>query len=380
MTMNRALTRIHVEGFRSLKDVKLELPPARPTVLIGANGSGKSNLLSVLRMVPLMRTQSLRRFVAEAGGASALLHYGPQVTREIGLRLDFSQDGSANAYAARLGWASGDALVFLDETVEFQRLAPTGPRQTFSLGAGHAESRLEEEASSPNKITERTVRWWLSQMTFFHFHDTSRTSPLRQNSRQEDTHYLRSDGSNLAAYLRAFAEGEGEGYQAAWSRIQGLVRRVAPFVKQLKPSLVDPSVPERSAVRLDWIDERDQLFGPHHLSDGTLRTIALFTALAQPADRLPAFISIDEPELGLHPAALAVFASLIRSVSPRCQVILATQSPALLDLFEPEDVVVAERKGGESTLRRLEPAALSEWLEDYTLSELYDKNVLGGRP
>jgi predicted ATPase len=217
-------------------------------------------------------------------------------------------------------------------------------------------------------------------MTFFHFHDTSRTSPLRQNSRQEDAHYLRSDGSNLAAYLRAIAKGEGEGYQAAWARIQGLVRRVAPFIKRLEPSLVDPSAPERSAVRLDWVDERDQLFGPHHLSDGTLRTIALFTALAQPSATLPAFVSIDEPELGLHPAALEVFASLVRSVAPRCQVLLATQSPAFLDLFDLEDVVVAERKEGESALRRLDPDSLSEWLDEYTLSELYEKNVLGGRP
>jgi predicted ATPase len=142
-------------------------------------------------------------------------------------------------------------------------------------------------------------------MNFLHVHDTSLTSPLRQNSKQEDIHFLRSDGSNLAAYLRELASAQSESHRAAWKRIIGLVRQVAPFIKTLQPALVVPSQMSTSAVRLDWIDERDQVFGPHHLSDGTLRAIALITALAQPAERLPAFVSIDEPELGLHPAALA---------------------------------------------------------------------------
>jgi predicted ATPase len=330
-------------------------------------------------MVPLMRTQSLRRFVVEAGGASALLHYGPKVTSQITLRLEFSQDARDNAYGARLGYAAGDSLIFLDETVEFRAAGSTAPT-VLSLGAGHAESRLDENAQEQANRTSRTVRWWLSQMNFFHVHDTSPTSPLRQNSRQEDTHFLRSDGSNLAAYLGELASGQSEGHKAAWTRIIGLVRQVAPFIKTLQPTPVAPSQTSTSAVRLDWIDERDQVFGPHHLSDGTLRAIALITALAQPAEKLPTFVSIDEPELGLHPAALAQLASLMRSVSGRCQVLLATQSPALLDYFEPGEVVVADRSEGETKFRRLDASALATWLEDYTLSQLYDKNVLGGRP
>jgi predicted ATPase len=375
--MSKALTHIYVDGFRSLRSV--DLAPGRLTVLIGANGSGKSNLLSLLRMVPLMQTQSLRRFVGEAGGASALLHYGPRVTPQITLRLEFSQDTGDNAYSARLGHAAGDSLIYLDETVEYRAPAWTAP-QVLSLGAGHAESRLDDAAQDPAHGTSRAVRWWLSRMNFFHVHDTSPLSPLRQNSRQEDIHFLRSDGSNLAAYLRELESGQTESHRAAWKRIVGLVRQVAPFIKTLQPALVVPSQATTSAVRLDWIDERDQVFGPHHLSDGTLRALALITALAQPAERLPAFVSIDEPELGLHPAALAQLASLMRSVSGRCQVLLATQSPALLDFFEPGEVAVADRCEGETKFRRLDPADLATWREDYTLSQLYEKNVLGGRP
>ncbi|QAT82712.1 DNA replication and repair protein RecF [Corallococcus coralloides] len=374
---NRAITRIHVEGFRSLQNVDLE--PGRVTVLIGANGAGKSNLLSLLRMVALMRTQSLRRYVGEAGGASALLHYGPKLTKALNIRLEFEQKTATNAYSARLGYAAGDTLLFLDEAVEHRR-AGSDVTQLTSLGAGHKESILEEAAGEQGDPTAKAVRWWLSKTNFFHFHDTSFAAPLRQNSRQEDVRFLHSDGSNLAAYLRSLAISEEPARQAAWRRISQLVRRVAPFIKSLQPTLVDPANPETSSVRLDWVDERDQLFGPHHLSDGTLRCIALFTALGQPVDSLPAFLSIDEPELGLHPAALGILASLVRSTSTHAQILLATQSPALLDLFEPQEVVVTERAQGATTFRRLDPERLKGWLEDYSLSELYDKNVLGGRP
>ncbi|KFA91705.1 AAA family ATPase [Archangium violaceum] len=374
---NRAITRIQVEGYRSLQNV--ELKPGRVTVLIGANGAGKSNLLSFLRMVALMRTQSLRRYVGEAGGASALLHYGPKVTKELNIRLEFEQKTGANAYGARLGYGAGDTLLYLDETVEY-RAAGSAVFKVTSLGAGHKESMLEEAAGEQGNPTAKVVRWWLSKTNFFHFHDTSFAAPLRQNSRQEDVRFLRSDGSNLAAYLRSLAISEEPARQAAWRRISQLVRRVAPFIKSLQPTLVDPAHPETSSVRLDWVDERDQLFGPHHLSDGTLRCIALFTALGQPVESLPAFLSIDEPELGLHPAALDILASLVRSTSTHAQILLATQSPALLDLFEPQDVVVTERAQGATTFRRLDPDQLAGWLEDYSMSELYDKNVLGGRP
>lgn len=376
MTDPKAITRIQVQGFRSLKSIDLE--PGRITVLIGANGSGKSNLLSVLRMVPLMRTQSLRRFVADAGGASALLHYGPQTTKEMSLRLEFQQDGGTNAYAATLGYAARDTLIFRDESVEY--CPRNAANKVTSLGTGHSESRLDEQAQDPRAGTAKTVRWWLSGMNFFHFHDTSLSSPLRQNALQTETNYLRSDGCNLAAFLYRLATSDADDDIASWKRIGMLVRRIAPYVKRLEPRLVDPARPATSAVRLSWVDDRDYTLDVHDFSDGTLRALALITALSQPVSRLPAFLSIDEPELGLHPAALGLLMSLVRSVSSRCQILLATQSPALLDYFEPNEVVVTEREAGETDFRRLDAAKLASWLEDYSLSELYDKNILGGRP
>lgn len=370
-TVRKGLERVQVSGFTSLANVGFE--PGRLTVLIGPNGSGKSNTLRLLRMIPLIRTGSLQRFVGESGGASALLHYGPKRSQALEVELDFVQDdGRRNRYHARLGFASGDKLMFLEEAVGYQPAADAEMR-LHSLGAGHWESMLY--SNGPRHPTERAVAYCLSQLTFFHFHDTSMTSALRTQARAEDDRYLRSDGSNLAAYLARLEQGETESEHKAWKRINQLVRRIAPSVKSLSPTSVNGA-----HVRLDWIDDQDERFGSHQLSDGTLRAIALVTALAQPVDRLPGFISIDEPELGLHPAAIQLLADLARSVSRHTQVLFATQSVTFLDHFEPSEVIVVERERGRSELKRLELDRLSAWLEDYRLSDVFAKGVLGGRP
>lgn len=374
--METGLRRIDIAGFASLKDVTLS--PGRLTVLVGANGAGKSNLLKALRMIPMMRTGSLQRFVAEAGGASALLHYGPKRTQAISARLEFVDNGKTNVYEVRLGFAAGDKLMYLDESVGYQP-APEAELRMYSLGAGHWESALYDAApngGSPQQIqTARAVQYWLSQLTFFHFHDTSMKSELRTNSRAAGDQYLRSDGSTLAAYLLRLAESEDQSEQNAWRRINRYVHRVAPAIKQLAPVQLNGS-----SVRLDWIDDQDERFGAHQLSDGTLRAIALITALAQPSAQLPKFMSIDEPELGLHPAAIGLLAELARSVSGHTQVLFATQSTTFLDCFEPDEIVVAERVGGATTLARPDVALLQEWLADYTLAEVFSKGVIGGRP
>lgn len=368
--MTEGLSDIHVTGFTSLADIRLQ--PGRLTVLIGPNGSGKSNILRVLRMVPLMRTASLQRFVAESGGAASLLHYGPKQTQACSIALSFAKEQRRNHYRARLGFAAGDKLMYLDERVEYQH-SPENDLRSISLGAGHWESELRD---ARNDTTARTVNHLLSQLTFFHFHDTSMTSALRTLARAGDVQYLRSDGSNLAAYLRKLEQSDKESDSKAWRRINRFVSRIAPAVKELVPTPVENS----SAVRLDWIDDRDELFHAHQLSDGTLRAIALVTALAQPSDSLPSFVSIDEPELGLHPSALHVLAELARSVSPRTQVLFSTQSTSFLNHFEPSEIVVVERKDGSTEVHRLDDQRLAAWLEDYTLSEIFDKGVIGGRP
>ncbi len=369
------ITRIHLTGFRSLKEVTFV--PGRVTAIVGANGSGKSNLLSFLRMVSLLRTQSLRLFVGLAGGAHTLLHYGPGTTKEIQIRLEFETPSEGGAYEARLGYAARDTLVFLDESVGI-RQRRSSAFTMHSLGAGHPESLLADPPQGRGASVARLVGSWLARINFFHFHDTSPTSPLRQNARVSEDGYVRSYGNNLAAVLYRLQQSEQDDDVAAWKRIRSALRQVAPFVKSLEPQVIEES--DGRFVRLTWVDERDHPFDIHDFSDGTLRALALITTLSQPAARLPAFLSIDEPELGLHPAAINLLTAMVRSVAPRCQVLLATQSATLLDSLRPEEVVVAERRRGESVFTRQDPEGLAQWLQEYSLSELFDKNVLGGRP
>ncbi len=372
------LERITVAGFRSLRELTLELTPI--TVLVGANGAGKSNLLQVLRMVQLIRTQSLRRFVGEQGGASALLHYGASTTRELEFELTFIDGQTTCEYAAFLGFAAGDSFIFRDELVSIRPADPTS-RLEVSMGAGHTESLLPSRLSNnTNDHPAPTVNTALAGVTYYHFHDTSPTSPLRQNSTQADNRFLRSDGSNLAAFLHRLRTSVDDEVRRSWALITSVIHRIAPFIKELQPDLVIPENPNGSPVHLYWLDERDRRCSSSDFSDGTLRAIALVAALAQPSSTLPTFMSIDEPELGLHPLAIGLIASLVRSISPRCRVMLSTQSSALMDYFEPNEIVVVERSKGESTFRRLSSEDLHEWLNDYTLSQLYDKNLLGGRP
>jgi len=370
---NTLLTKVRVEGFRSLRNVTLDLAPIN--VLIGPNGAGKSNLLTALRLPTIMRTQGLRLWVGEQGGASKLLHYGPETTSDLEIDLEFTEGSEHWGYEARLRHAAGDKLVFAKELLSLQSDVRDGA--VLDIGAGHDEAQMATAQRPPHTLSK--VAELVGGIGYFHFHNTSSTSPLRQNSHSAEHQFLRPDGSNLATMLHRFKQTDHPDFQPAWKRIEGLVRRVAPFIKDLDAALVAPHVPS-STLRLFWTDTRGYRFDAHDLSDGTLRALALITALAQPASMLPKLIVIDEPELGLHPAALSLIASVMRSVAHYAQIIVSTQSTALLNEFEPDEVIVVEQDKGESNFRRLDPVALEGWLEEYSLSELYDKNVLGGRP
>jgi predicted ATPase len=151
---------------------------------------------------------------------------------------------------------------------------------------------------------------------------------------------------------------------------------VAPFLRDFKLRPKKSNGDE--IIELEWEQtDSDYPFHASQLSDGTLRFIALATALLQP--KPPATVLIDEPELGLHPQALEVLANLILQAQSRTQLIVSTQSAPLLNAFEPEQIVVIDREEGASRFRRLKADDLAAWLaEDYTLGDLWQKNVYGG--
>lgn len=171
----------------------------------------------------------------------------------------------------------------------------------------------------------------------------------------------------------------GKNYPEHYNRIVKTIKLAAPFFEDFN---LRPSPFNKEQIELEWKEkDSDVPFKAHYLSDGTLRFICLVTVLLQPDKFRPATILIDEPELGLHPYAVNLLASIIRSVSANgTQIIISTQSTDLINGFEAEDVVVADFEGGKTTLRRLDSDSLGSWLDDYTLGELWHKNLLGGRP
>ncbi|WP_377474950.1 MAG: AAA family ATPase [Microcoleus anatoxicus] len=366
--MNR-LQRLTLNGFKSIKAMDLELHPLN--ILIGANGAGKSNLISFFKMLNEMMAGRFQLYIARSGSAQSLLHFGPKITPQIEAKLEFEVDNGVDAYHIRLFHAAADTLIFAEETLSFLQRGRVSPR-TDELGAGHQETQIIK-AAEEGKQTAKTLRYLLNRCRVYHFHDTSSTADVRQSCYVGDDRWLKSDAGNLAALLLRFRKENGG---AAYQRIIGTIRLIAPFFDDF---VLEPDVSNR--VILNWREkESDRVFGPHQFSDGTLRAICLATLLLQPEDELPELIVVDEPELGLHPYALNVVAALFSKAALHTQILISTQSSSFLDNFDPEDVIAVNREGKESQFKRLNPTKLDAWLDEYSLGEVWEKNIIGGGP
>ncbi|NUN95500.1 MAG: AAA family ATPase [Candidatus Omnitrophica bacterium] len=366
------LKRIHLKGFRSIKEMDLELRPLN--VLIGANGAGKSNLVAYFKMLNEMMGRRLQQFIANTGRAQANLHFGPKCTPQMESTLEFEVKNGVDIYTMRLFHAAGDTLFFAEETLAFLSDGWVGKPMTVSLGAGHQETRIGDKAQEGDTVA-KVFRHILNHCRVFHFHDTSLTARVRQSCFVGDNRFLMSDAGNLAAMLYRWKTAP-EDY--AYQRIVRTIRQVAPFFDDFE---LEPEDPRKTDILLKWRHrESDSVFGPHQLSDGTLRVICLIALLLQPDDELPDLIVVDEPELGLHPYALHVIASLVQAAAQHAQVLISTQSSTFLDSFEPEHIIVVERQNEASVFARLGTDHLETWLEEYSLGEAWEKNVIGGGP
>ena len=355
-----------VKGFRSIKSIeKLELRPIN--VLVGANGSGKSNFLEVFVFLRFLRQGHLVVYTDRAGGAEKILHFGSKVTKEIEIEISF-RDGT-DSYHVALSPTADDRFYVHDEWWSYW-VKPQYP-QPYSVGL--TGSGKEAGISEPRQVGS-WVKRRLDSWRNYHFHDTSSTSAMRKTADVDDNRFLRADASNLAAYLYLLQQAHQPEYQL----IRKTVQRVAPFFDDFH---LEPLRSNPDKVKLEWIHKSsDAYFDASSLSDGTLRFICLCTLFLQPLIYRPSVIIVDEPELGLHPYAITMLANLVRAAATETQVILSTQSALLLDHFQPEDVLVADLEQGATTLKRLQSQDLAVWLEEYSLGQLWEKNQFGGRP
>ncbi len=362
------LKHIEIRGFRSIKEMAIELRPLN--VLIGANGAGKSNLIAFFKLVNELMGRRLQQYIGATGRATANLYFGPKITPQLEAKMAFEVENGTDIYQMRLFHASGDSLIFAEETLSYQTTGYPTPK-VVSLGAGHQETRIGDEAEA-GEPAAKVVRHLLNHCRVYHFHDTSPTARVRQYCYVGDDRWLMPDAANLAAVLYALKSGE----EIAYRRIVRTIQQVAPFFEDFD---LEPT--HSRDIILNWRHrESDLIFGPHQFSDGTLRAICLISLLLQPKENLPYLIVVDEPELGLHPYALQVIASLFRATSHHTQVLVSTQSSAFLDAFEIEDIVIVERNGVATEVDRPDAEKLEAWLEDYSLGEIWEKNIIGGGP
>lgn len=360
------VNRVSIKGYKSIKKLSLDIKDIN--VLIGGNGSGKSNFIGVFKFLREIVEGRLENYVRTSGGADSILHFGSKETPRATFHVYLNDD--VDQYEISLSPTVEDGLVPVSETAYFWNKSYPGPL-VKPLSSSGAEAAISNKSSAS---VEAHVRDALESWRVYHFHDTSDTSPLKKTAKVDDNRFFRADGGNLAAFLYLLKAK----YEEEYNLIRNTIRRIAPFFNDF---VLEPRTLDEESIRLEWKHRgTDSYFGVSSFSDGTLRFIALTVLLLQPNRFKPSVILLDEPELGLHPSAITVLGALVRQASLDVQVIISTQSPFLLDMFEPEEVVVVQQNEGSSKFERLERESLEEWLDDFSLGELWEKNEIGGKP
>ena len=360
----RAIDKLTIKGFKTLQDVELEL--GKLNVLIGPNGAGKSNLISYFDMLRRMVEEDLQIWVAQQGGSDRILTFGSKTTPKLESKIYFGQ----NAYEFSLVPAPEDKLAFGDEVLSM----PTRPQFAVGLGRGHLEANLKSHTRSAWEPPRQADYCYasISSWRVYHFDDTGSTARVKKKHDLRDNRTLHVDAANLAAYLYRIQHE----CPPIYHEIVDIVQQALPFFRDFD---LTPEVNDSGArnIVLRWRNNHDyEPFLVDQLSDGSLRFICLVTALKQPNP--PRTIIFDEPELGLHPYAITLLGSLLESESERMQIIVGTQSPQLLDEFSVDDLIVVELQDGVSRFMRLKESDFDVWLQDFSVGELWDKNVLGG--
>lgn len=362
------LQHIEIKGYKSIKEISIQLNSIN--ILIGANGAGKTNFIRFFNFLNSIIENRLQQDTRKEGGAHAILHYGSKITKGISSTVSFGH----NSYTFFLDSTQDNSFYFLIEQANFHGDGYAHPYDALLNASGHNESLLQSRAVNNQCPVCSHIIDAIKGWRVYHFHDTSATALVKKPGTINDNEFFRYDAENLAAFLYLLKHQ----YRIVYENIRKTIRIVFPFFDDFH---LRPDPYNENYITLEWHEKgSDYPFGAYNLSDGTLRFICLTTLLLQPKKFLPSVIIIDEPELGLHPLAITLLASLIKSAALNAQIIISTQSVNLVNHFEAEDILVVDRDRDHTRINRLSSDSLKDWLTDYNLGELWEKNIIGGRP
>lgn len=361
------IDKLKINGFKSIKSLEIEFSAIN--ILIGANGVGKSNFIGFFNFVRKLVDKELELNIAQLGGANKILHFGRKITKE----LNFSMLFTPNGYQVTLLPDDKDGLIFKSESGYFfaDMIGYMGGTKTYPLdNTGGKESKLPNRAHTASPLGH--IVGYIKDWKVYHFHDTSKASPMKQSCNINDYSSLAVDGGNLPAFLYYIQNH----HESSYKKIVKTLQRVAPFFHDF---ILEPDIANIDIIRLKWKHKGSELyFDANDLSDGTIRFICLTTLFLQP--NLPTIILLDEPELGLHPYALQILASLFRVVSKKTQIIASTQSSTFADFFDIDDIIIADTKENATVFKRLNSDEYTMWFEEYSVGEMWQKNLIGGVP
>lgn len=383
-----------VRGYRSLAEVSLRFGTVR--LLIGPNAAGKSNLIDALRLLAESVRADMETAVTRRGGLRSVVFLGAkEQTFEVGLEY-FVPDPAAPhsrsdmSYLVQVAEREGRPGVALEELrIKRNRNERGAPKLWFRAEWGRGEA-LRDPASERREVFDtgdpgvlalkalgfldaypriRALRSFIEGWQFLSV-DLSRA---REPRRDERATLLSPDAGNLANVLRTLHASDDKRYVRILDDVQSLLRHVEEIATQVERGRVTLLMRERG-----FSDPLEALA----LSDGTLRLLAIVTALETMPEH--GLFCIEEPEHGLHPLLFGPLLDLFRERCPEGgakQVLVTTHSPDLVDAAEVEEVLPVERDAkGATQLLELDAEKTRKWLEDFRLGELWRMRQIGGVP
>ncbi len=391
--MIQSLKSIQVQNYRSMQDIDLDITPL--TLLIGANASGKSNILDVFTLLSAGVKGNLKDAVLRRHGPSGLLYRGTE-DRRIRLSLTFAArsdlESMETSVPYRIELSVSDSWFSVSQE-EICTISANGCMQSVLNRSGENYSLLNKNTYQLIKSSDRDIdtellthqtfdresypaifgiRKWMEGLSFYGPVPTDPNSEIRVPQYARSGTRLYSDGSNLVSVLHEIKEK----YSDTWKDIHSIIHLACPVFRDI---IVPPEGGD-GKIAMRWLEEPFHErggFSANLLSDGTLRFLFLVTLLMAPDP--PPLICIDEPEAGLHPDCIGIIAELLDRASYRTQIIVSTHSPELVSNTKPESVVVVEKENGATVAERLDANALKDWLRDFRLGDLWLSGDIGGR-